>query len=147
VWTDLIAHVPTRGGALPLDSLRLQKEIPYRPMALWASSMCLMHPASLPFFISGLRHVEMHRRFLLLGGVVVQYRGYIIEVSRETSGWRAGVYPRSPDPSSTEATSIATIRMPRVIEAMDRWTGCFVTNLNSLRDGMQVCSAAELLDS
>ena len=59
--------------------------------------MCLMQPASLPFFISGLRHVEMHRRLLLLGGVVVQYRGYTIEVSRETSGWRAGVYPRSPD--------------------------------------------------
>jgi hypothetical protein len=52
---------------------------------------------------------------------VVQYRGYTIEVSRETSGWRAGVYPRSPDLPIVHRSNIyCDDQDAAVIEAMDR---------------------------
>lgn len=52
---------------------------------------------------------------------VVHYRGYTIEVSKENSGWRAGVYPRSPDlPIVHRSDVYCDDQDAAVIEAMDR---------------------------
>jgi hypothetical protein len=54
----------------------------------------------------------------------VLYRGYDIEVSRAPSGWRAGVYPRTPDlPILRRSEVHACDQDEAVIEAMDRVDG------------------------
>ena len=57
---------------------------------------------------------------------VVKYRGYLIELSKEISGWRAGVYPRSPDLPIVHRNEIyCEDQDAAVIEAMDRVDGLF----------------------
>ena len=52
------------------------------------------------------------------------YRGYAIEVSRGTIGWRAGVYPRSADLPILYRSEVQTSDQDEaVIEAMDRIDG------------------------
>ena len=52
------------------------------------------------------------------------YRGYDIEVSRGPTGWRAGVYPRSPDLPILYRSEVQTSDQDEaVIEAMDRIDG------------------------
>lgn len=54
----------------------------------------------------------------------VLYRGYVIEVSRAPSGWRAGVYPRSADLPILHRSEIHTCDQDEaIIEAMDRVDG------------------------
>jgi hypothetical protein len=51
----------------------------------------------------------------------VRYRGYTIEVCRERSGWRAGVFPSSADlPILYRCDLHADDQDEAVIEAMDR---------------------------
>ena len=51
----------------------------------------------------------------------VRYRGYTIEVCRERSGWRAGVFPSSADlPLLYRCDLHADDQDDAVIEAMDR---------------------------
>ena len=58
------------------------------------------------------------------GTYIVQYRGYVIEVSREPTGWRAGVHPRNADLPILRRNAIqAGDQDEAIIEAMDRVDG------------------------
>jgi hypothetical protein len=49
------------------------------------------------------------------------YRGYAIEISRGTLGWRAGVYPRSSDLPILYRDEVQTSEQDEAVtEAMDR---------------------------
>jgi hypothetical protein len=58
------------------------------------------------------------------GTYIVQYRGYVIEVSREPTGWRAGVHPRNADLPILRQNAIqACDQDEAIVEAMDRVDG------------------------
>ena len=58
------------------------------------------------------------------GTYIVQYRGYVIEVSRELTGWCAGVHPRNADLPILRHNAIqACDQDEAIVEAMDRVDG------------------------
>jgi hypothetical protein len=57
---------------------------------------------------------------------IVQYRGYVIEISKRNLGWQAGVHPRTPDLPILRRSDIHSGDQDgAVIEAMDRVDALF----------------------